>query len=187
MKSAKFLKCTALALLSSLALFGCGEPNSSSEHEQEQQEQEENTPIPRVGQTYENDSDAKLCIVEKGDYDSLTADTVALDETSEMEMVVGLFLLSYGGRGEILEQSCSVELDGETLTVESRIAFGPSTPSSGDSVVNDERFMVCDLPALSPGEYEVHHGESTYTLTIPSDSNLDCGDSLFNTFWLPQE
>ena len=176
------LKIAALLLFGLFGLSACGEPEPTS-----QEENEENNEVPRTGTVYENDSDAELCVVERGDYDSLTAESVSLDETSELEMVVGLFLLSHAGQGPLLEQYCSVELNDDTLIVESRIAFGPSTPSQGDSTVNDERFMACDVPSLATGTYQVVHGDSTYTLTIPSETNLDCGASLFNSFYLLDE
>ena len=177
------LKTIPLVLLGLLSLSACGE----SEPHQEEHNQEEHNQNPPTGRVYENDSDAKLCIIERQDYDSLNSASVSLNETSELEMVVGLFLLSYAGRGPLLEQSCSVELDDDTLIVESRIAFGPDTPSQGDSAVNDERFMACDIPALTAGTYQVIHGDSTYTVTIPSEGNLDCGASLFNSFYLLDE
>lgn len=155
------------AALIVVAAFGCGETEVTNDNE-------------RPGQAYENDPNAKLCVVPQGEYMQSTSAEVTLEEDAPLEMIVGLSLVGSVERGAFIEEYCTVELDGETLVVESRVAFGPGSPSSGtDSAYLDPRFMACDMPALAPGEYDVVHGESTFTLTIPSDENLDCGDNLF--------
>ena len=128
---------------------------------------------------YEDDSRAKLCLVERSQRADAASEELILPEETPLEMILALEMIGSSDRGPLIHESCSVELDGETLVVSSVVEFDRGTRSGGDSVFLDNRILYCDAPALEAGEYEVVHGESTYTLTVPSESNLDCGDHQF--------
>ncbi len=137
------------------------------------------TGTPTSAQIYENDETAKLCLVESGEYEDSVTDEVILPEDAPLEMMIIVDLIGSADRGPLIEESCSVELDDTTLVVNSLIEFDRGTQTGTDSAFLDTRLIFCEAPSLSAGDYDVVHGENSYTLTIPSETSLDCGDQSF--------
>lgn len=66
---------------------------------------------------------------------------------------------------------CSVELEGDTLTVTSYGAYSSSRPMWGTDCpdVCVEYGPTCEAPALDEGTYRLEHGDHTYEVEVPGE------------------
>ncbi len=185
----------ALALLVATfcVLPACGgddDPTDSNQNQSNQnqsnqnQSENNNSNTEHPSRIYEDHDDSTLCLVPRGELSMVLDEEVDIEADQDLTLAVTIFLLTWSGSGSVIEEYCTVELEeDQTLRVHTYVAYGQGGSSSGgDSTAPDRRFFECDAPALEAGQYSVIHGEQTFQLEVPSQSNLDCGDSEFNQF-----
>lgn len=129
---------------------------------------------------FDDSPDSKLCITKADRGSDISEESVTLEDGDSLTMHVGLFTVLHG-EGPLLENHCSVALVDDVLEVHSHFEFGPREEKpSGEMSTPWHVGAECDVPALQDGTYEVVHGDSSTSLSIPSDANLDCGDDVFD-------
>lgn len=102
----------------------------------------------------QNDPSAELCLVEKEE---------------GFELIVFYSCQSDGL--ELLKAECSTEVADTSLEVTSTFEYEVHEITRG---VCRQYQVTCPLPTIPDGDYTIHHGDSQRTLSLPSDSNLDC-------------
>lgn len=128
---------------------------------------------------FDDSPDSKLCITKADRGSDITEESVTLEDGDSLTLHVGLFTVLHG-EGPLVENHCSVALQEDVIEVHSYFEFGPRDEKpSGELSTPWHVGAECDVPTLEEGTYEVVHGDSSTSLSIPSDGNLDCGADVF--------
>ena len=97
------------------------------------------------------------------------------DEPLEIMVLFGECLV--GGCNRTVDTSCSVEVDGDTVTITSTGIYEVVDPGRGGACTDDCGALTarCTVPALAEGSYTFVHGDDSYEVDVPgSEEESSC-------------